>query len=192
MAAFFSSRALAPVAALGVLITSATANAQVPAPSSAAAPAGPGYAPPAGYGYPPGYAPPGYGYPPPGAYAPYAPQPGWTAVVETERRSPKMMGLGIALMALGGTGIIIGSSMFAAGNHISYDAVPCFDGGDCGSFPSNDEGLKKGGIATLVVSVAAIAAGLPLTIVGAQRVPLKPAVAALLPEAHGQGLRWRF
>ncbi|APR85369.1 Hypothetical protein A7982_10718 [Minicystis rosea] len=150
----------------------------------------PGVAPP-GYA-PPGYAPPGY---PPGAYAPYAPSSmTWTPAFETARRSSTMMGLGITLMVVGGTGIIIGSSMFAAGNQENFDYYPCTDDGSCSDIPAliDDKALKKGGIAVLVIGAAAVVAGLPLTIIGSQRVPVKAATSAFLPEPHGNGLRWRF
>ncbi|APR85372.1 Hypothetical protein A7982_10721 [Minicystis rosea] len=202
MAALASSRI---AVALAVLVASATANAQVPVASTsappAAAPAPPGYAPP-GYpppgaapGYPPGYAPPpGYGYPP-GAYAPYAAPPmTWTVVEEVPRRSTTMMGIGIALMALGGTGIIIGSSMFARGNQQeSYTIPPCAPESPCDfTPPAPDTALKNGGIAVLAIGAAALVAGLPLTILGARRVPAQTKASALVPEAHGHGLRWRF
>ncbi|APR85373.1 Hypothetical protein A7982_10722 [Minicystis rosea] len=193
MNALLSSRCLASVAALGVLVASTTARAQTPAGPQPAAPAAPTAGPmPFAPGYPPGQVP-SYPYPP-GAYAPYAgaPMP-WgqgTPVVETTRRSSTMMGIGIALMALGGTGVIIGSSMFAAGHQTEY-YVDCFGGCDT-STGINDKTLKNGGIAVLAIGAAAIVAGLPLTIVGAQRIPLKSDAAAFLPEPHGNGLRWRF
>ncbi|APR85370.1 Hypothetical protein A7982_10719 [Minicystis rosea] len=180
MVAFFSSGRFARVVALGIVLAPATAHAQVPASPAPQAP--PGYALPQGH--------------PPGAHAPYAMPMPWgpgAPAVETTRRSSRMMGLGIALLAAGGTGVIIGSSMFAAGNAPRYPDVieRCDDEGPCAlPAPTKDLAFRNAGLAVLIVGAAAVVAGLPLTIVGAQQVPVK--TSAFVPEAHGHGLRWRF
>jgi hypothetical protein len=208
---------LASFAALTVALAPTPAHAQgAPAPASAPptygqAPAGyappaygqlpAGYAPPAYGQLPAGYAPPAYGqlpagYPPPAGYAPNGAAPSWYAAgtpgFETKRRSSAMLGAGIAMLALGGTGLIIGSSLFAAGDQTHYVYPPCLDGFDCSPTLTSDSGLKNGGIATLVISVAMLVAGTPLTLVGMQKVPVHPAAAALVPELRGSALRWRF
>jgi hypothetical protein len=197
---------LASFGALTVALASTPAHAQAaPAPTSTPpaygqAPAG--YAPPAYGQLPAGYAPPAYGQlpagypPPPAGYAPNGAAPSWYATgtpgFETKRRSSAMLGAGIAMLALGGTGLIIGSSLFAAGDQTHYVYPPCLDGFDCSPTLTSDSGLKNGGIATLVISVAMLVAGTPLTLVGMQKVPVHPAAAALVPELRGSALRWRF
>ncbi|MFT3775505.1 MAG: hypothetical protein QM820_59920 [Minicystis sp.] len=189
MAASLPSRTIASVAALGVLMASTSVSAQSPAPAAPSA----GYAPYA----PGGYAPPGYPYAPYGApYAPYA-APAWAPqapAVELKRRSPAMLGTGITLLVLGGTGMIIGSSMFAGGSKEIYvDIPPCFEP-PCPDFPetTSRSGLKYGGIAVMVISAVSLVAGVPLTVIGSRMVPAKPEAAAFLPELTGSGLRWHF
>jgi hypothetical protein len=163
----------------------------------------PGYVP-APQAYPPGYAPPppGYYVPPPGGYyappATYYAQPGYGPAYAprlTERRSTGMMIAGIVSIGVGGVFLLTGAALAAidASCDSGFESCP---GAGAGI------GLAVGGGVLLLV-------GIPLTIVGAQRVPvgqaaLTPAAPAWLGEpwlkvgdAHARtptaaGWRWQF
>jgi hypothetical protein len=223
MPASFRSRNLACLITLAALLVPAAASAQTPpAPPAGYAPptgsAPPGYAPPTGSA-PPGYAPPGYGpsgYPPPQGYAPpagYGAPPGYAPYaavppqgygqayapfVPMKRQSSVMMGIGITLLAAGGSGLIMGTSMFSAGGKTTYDYPPCSPDGFTCPDPviSTNTGLRNAGIAALVLGTASIAVGIPLVVIGGKRVPDNDPPTALLPVvrvgAGGGGMTWQF
>lgn len=193
--------------------------AQVSPPTYGQAPPGyaaPGYPspPPAGYGQPPpgyGQPPPGYGQPPPGYYpAPpagyygqppagyYAP-PGYVMQqpylqdpsAGKERRSTGMMVGGIALISVGGLVTLVGSfAVIGAGTSktVTCDVNSCF---------STETGGGALGAGLIIGGLVGIAAGIPMLVYGAKKVPIDPAAAA--PAAAkwvgapgGAGWQWKF
>jgi hypothetical protein len=188
-------------AALAVSLPAAAQTpppADAPQPPPAAAPPGyapppPGYAPPPAYGQlpPPGYAPPpGYG-PPPGAY--YGPPPVYYGPPPyvpraTERQSVGAMVAGIVLTSIGGV-LLIGAATGA-----SLEAT-C----DVG-FQSCTDNFTGVAVGLVIGGVVGLAAGIPLLIYGARRVPISatsgPPQARALPAwvgaPGGTGWAWRF
>ena len=97
-----------------------------------------------------------------------------------------MMAGGIVLLSLGGLATLGGLTTVA-----TSESFVCWDG-DC-----VDETLRAIGIGLTVGGLASLAIGLPLTIVGARRVPVEEDDNAWLvptPVIHptGGGLRWTF
>jgi hypothetical protein len=176
-----SPRLVAPLAALALLLpaTIARADSGPPAPSPYAAPPGyaappvsPAAAPPAvGQGYPGGYAAPGpYGAPPapPGYYPP--PQT-YGTFTPMRRKSSVMIGAGAILLSVAATALIAGPSLYSGSQQGGVSVCPVGGGfGGCAS-PSTDSGAGAAGIALMVVGIAALGAGVPLLIIGAQKVP---------------------
>lgn len=175
------------------------------APRSAAAPPGygatsPGYgAAPPGYGAaPPGYgvAPPGYGIAPPG-YGVAPPGYGYTQPLppDTEPKSFGMMVSGVLLMSFGATGALVGASMVIAATK-TPEITPCFPGAECTPTRADHSALEAVGVTTIVVSSLAAIGGIPLYVIGAKNVPVKPEETALRPEVRvgptGGALRWHF
>jgi hypothetical protein len=169
---------------------------QVPGP--APAPAQPGAYPPGAYppgAYPGGppapyYGPPGY--PPPGAY--YGPPPGayyapaYPVPHPTERQSVGAMVGGI--IGVTGGGILLLAGAFAAIPSCSFD--DSVDNETCNNHTALTIGL-------VVAGVVAIAAGVPLIVYGAKKVPLGTATAlppsplpAWAGAPGGPGWRWTF
>jgi hypothetical protein len=166
--------------------------AQPPPPSAyppgsypAPAPYPPGAYPPGAY--PQGYPPPGaYPYPPPGGYyapppqAYYAPVP--YGMVEYERQNKGAMIGGIAAASVGGVFLLTG--IFAGAV-----AADCF--GSC----SSTQGIAVG---FSIAGGVLLAAGIPLIVYGAKKVPVgsQPANASVLPAwagaPGGPGWRWKF
>jgi hypothetical protein len=158
----------------------AATGAPQAAPPAATPPPGygapaPGYgAPPPGYGY--GAPPPGYGYPYPyyGYYggAPPPPPPRF------ERRSTPMMVGGILLTSGGIAGILIGAALAStAGNQID---VYCESPGGGGPFvcERRADATQLGiGYGVLIGGAVALAAGIPLWVIGGKRVPAKDEAA---------------
>ncbi len=140
------------------------------------APAPPGYAPaPPGYG-PPGYPQPGYGqpqfyYPPPSLMGPPP---------RMERRSKGMMAGGIVLIGVGGLSLITGLAVYAIGGVGSFKSCSSTSGNysynynynDCGW--TADKGTQAAGVALMVLGVAGLGVGIPLTVIGAKKVPVDP------------------
>lgn len=153
-------------------------------------------APPAAYAY---GAPPGY--PLPEAPPEYPP--------EMRARSSGMVVGGVLLLSFGMVGLIAGSSMVGAHEPTSTNTTtPCvacpFDGGNGSSTPQVilKPGFQSAGIATLVGSVVAMGAGIPLIILGSKKVPLTDdtssaaKAAKLTPTVHiapaSATLVWQF
>lgn len=181
--------------------TPATGTAQAETPATPAAPAvtatAAPAAPPPMYRAPLGYAnqddPPDVEYPP-----------------EMRSRSTGMIAGGVLLLSFGLVGIVAGSAMVGA--HVPTDdnnnvPTPCFDRFDCGGLERDTQqqvvlkpGLKTAGIATLVGSGVAMAAGIPLLVIGAKKVPVLDDAAAraakLTPTLRvgsaGATLTWQF
>jgi hypothetical protein len=114
----------------------------------------------------------------------YAPQPVLVPVgPRMERRSTGMMVAGIVGLGVGGAALLIG----AFATSLSAD---CFD---CHS-------TNSVGIGMLIFGGIAVAAGIPLTIYGAGKVPVggEPAAALKSPLPAwaglpaGQGWKWKF
>jgi hypothetical protein len=113
-------------------------------------------------GYP---APPGY-YPPAETYATYTPM---------KRRSPTMIAWGSALVSVATTAIIAGSSLYAGG---AQTTVVCSF--TCSS-SSADSGAQTTGGVVLALGLVAMGAGIPLIVVGAQKVPESRDAATVAP-----------
>jgi hypothetical protein len=130
--------------------------------------------PPPGYGaYPPGYAPPPYGYPYGAPYYSYAtPLPPATPPVKKERRNTGMMIAGILLTSGGAIGLIIGAAVTAnASNQIDV-YCPNGSGSTFRCSTRDNEGQKTAGYGLMIGSAIALAGGIPLWIVGGQKVPV--------------------
>jgi hypothetical protein len=78
-----------------------------------------------------------------------------------KRNSTGLMVGGIVILSTGGVAFFVGAALIAEAN----DQI-CFDG-EC-----KDEDLEVAGIITLAGGGALIALGIPLTVVGARKVPL--------------------
>ena len=154
-------------------------------------------------------APPGYSAPADAAL-PFERQPEYPQ--EMHARSSKMVAGGVVLLSFGMVGLFAGSAMVAAHEPLP-DPNSCFgcgfeeDGGRGGSGSSTPTvvikpGFKTAGIVTLVGSVAAIAASIPIIVIGAKKVPYaddaSPAAKAarLTPSVHvgpaSATLTWQF
>ncbi len=183
-----TSARLASVGAVLVLLAPSPARAQTAPPD----PASPGVTP---AGATPAGPPPGAYAPPPG-WSPSAALPPWyptTPYTPMKRRSPGMIGLGVVLVSLSTVGVIAGTALFVASNNAQpFLPTPCCGGR---SEPSDPSGLKTPGIVSIAFGVAAMAAGLPLLIVGSQKVPDR-GEAGFVPTvrvgAGGGTLGWRF
>lgn len=130
----------------------------------------PGYAPPPGYGAPPpeyGAAPPGYAVPPGGAYYyGYGPPP----PIPKKRRSTGMMVSGIVLTALGGVTLLAGAVVYGMAKKTS-----CTYSATGATFCSRNEDGATAGTIAMLLGGGMIAAGIPLTVVGARKVPVNEA-----------------
>jgi hypothetical protein len=209
MLSLASPRALA-LSTLALTVTLATGSARAEPPAAPAAPVAPALAAPVAPAYPmyppPGYLPPAY--PQPLAYANAGDPANVEYPPEMRVRSSSMIAGGVLLLSFGLVGVIAGSSMVGA--HVptpnSNEISPCFDegGGGCGTPVSTaiipKPGMKTAGIVTLVGSVVAMGAGIPLLIVGAKKVPVHDDAAAkaakLTPTLQvgsaGATLTWQF
>jgi hypothetical protein len=171
-------RRAAPLAVVAALLVPGAARADGPAPTP----------PPAGYA------------PPPLVYAPYPAgfvfaQPPFTPM---KRKSPARMGAGIALITIGATAVLAGTTLAIAGAPSSGYTVfsPCGDINPCQESPSAQPGVIAAGIVTLVLGSASIATGVPLLVSGMRKVPDTADTARLVPEigvgARSGSLTWRF
>lgn len=142
----------------------------------------PGYAPP-----PPGYAPAQPGYPPPGyaqpgGYPPeygqpqfyYPPPPMMGPPPRMERRSKGMMAGGIVLIGVGALSLITGLVTYAVGSIGPYQSSNCYGSYNCGGSYVPDSGTRTAGIVLMVGGVAGLGVGIPLTVIGAKKVPVDP------------------
>ena len=129
---------------------------------------------------------------------------------EMRARSSGMVAGGVVLLSFGMVGLFAGSAMVAAHEPLPDDNS-CFDcgfeegGGRGGSSTSAlvlKPGFQTAGIVTLVGSVAAIGASIPIIVIGAKKVPYtddaSPAAKAarLAPSVHvgpaSATLTWQF
>jgi len=179
-----TSRRFACLTAASLLFAAGPALAQTPPPGPAPVPLsavelGAGYAP---------YAAPGW-YRAPQDTPPYTP---------LRRRSPGMIAGGVILISLASVGFIAGPALIAAGNR-TQEIVPdfCGDFGCPSQMVSSTAGLTTAGITAIAVGVAALGAGIPLLVVGTQKVPDRgDEEAALVPSVRfglgGASVGWRF
>jgi hypothetical protein len=80
------------------------------------------------------------------------------------------------------TAMIAGASLFAGASQ--RRPVVCAGNEFCPlDRPANEPTAKAGGVALMVIGVVAMGAGIPLVIVGAQKVPDRDGLA-LLPSVH--------
>ena len=138
---------------------------------------------------------------------PFEQQP--TYPPEMRSRSTGMIAGGVVLLSFGMVGLFAGSALVSAHEPLASSPTTCsdcnFDGsGSVSSGPAVvlKPGLQAAGIVTLVGSVAAIGASIPLIVVGAKKVPYvddaSPAAKAarLTPTLHvGPAtamLTWQF
>ena len=197
-------RALA-ASTLTLALTLAPSAARAEPPAAPAAPAAttpmaPAYAPPA---YPlPAY--PVSGYPSPLGYANAGNPPDVEYPPEMRVRSSGMIAGGVLLLSFGLVGVVAGSALVGAHEpkQDQNDFSNCF--GDICSPVSNQvvlkPGLRTAGIATLVGSVVAMGAGIPLLVIGAKKVPVSDDDAGkaanvtptLRVGSAGATLTWQF
>jgi hypothetical protein len=178
-----ASRHLALLLALGALLAAGEARAQGSIVTPTPGPSVPGYAP----------------MPPPGGYAPYVMGPPvYYMPVPVRRHNPAMAAGGIALVAVGGVLLVAGTATYAAGAQTTLEFPPCPADVPCNPIEtSRHPELRDAGIAMMVGSVAMIAAGIPLIVIGSRRVTDRPEPAqSLLPDlrvgAGGLSARWSF
>jgi hypothetical protein len=138
----------------------------------------------------------GYGSPPPVQALPFEQQPEYPP--ETRMRSAGLVAGGVALLSFGMVGVFAGSSMVGAHEPTSNTPTPntCIDCGFGSGSTSNASsvvlkpGFQTAGIVTLVGSVVAIGAAIPLIVIGAKKVPYADAsspaaeAARLTPSLH--------
>jgi hypothetical protein len=155
---------------------SAPTTAQEPPPGYGEPP--PGYPPP-----PPRYAPappgyPEYTTPPPGAQYYYPPPPLIGPPPRMERRSKGMMIGGIVLTGVGALSFLTGLTVYALGSAGTDD---CTSGSYYSCDWKSDSGTQTTGAIMMVLGGAAVAVGIPLTVVGARKVPVDPAAESKAP-----------
>jgi len=108
-----------------------------------------------------------------------------------KRRSVPLMVTGIILTSLGGVGAIVGLFNLSAAESGSCSYSSSYDS-DC-----VDETQQNVGIGLAVAGLAMLGAGIPMTIVGAAKVPVEPGdETSFVPELTigptSGTLRWRF
>jgi hypothetical protein len=97
-----------------------------------------------------------------------------------------------AMISVATTAVIAGASLYAGANE-----QPTFvcGGFGCSQAPP-DSGARAGGVALMVIGVAAMGAGIPLLAIGAQKVPDRDEARVLVPNvrigAGSAALRWAF
>jgi hypothetical protein len=119
-----------------------------------------------------------------------------------QRRSPGMMAAGIALTSLGGVTALVGGALLAtSANQRSHDDLVSYgwetdswnDRSIDDSGSSHDaKSLHRAGTGTLLVGLGALAAGIPLIVVGARKIPLYADSASLTLSPTGGVLRVSF
>jgi hypothetical protein len=156
--------------------------------------------------YPPGYPPPYMVYypQPPGALP-----PSWMPERPTVRRSNALRNTGIVLLSVGGALTVAGAVVF--GDIISHPCVIFAEGGGqpAGGIEASQERIRSAhqalnacdnppGIGVAILAAGALTAlvGLPLFVIGSQKIPAPNPAARLVPELRvgaGNGsLRWTF
>jgi hypothetical protein len=175
-----SSTRFAYLATFGLLLAAGHARAEDA--HDGAAPPTP--APPAAYVPPPGYA-------PHAAPLGWYPKP-WPPYTPMKRRSPGMIAAGVVLVSLSSVALIAGPAMIVNSQQTSDDPCP-FNG--CTTQSNGGSGFEAAGITSIVLGVALGAAGVPLLVVGAQKVPDR-GEASVVPVvrvgAGGASVAWRF
>jgi hypothetical protein len=190
------------ISTLTLAVTLATESARADSPEPPAAAAAPTALAPTALAAPPPASPPlGYANadePPDVEYPP-----------EMRIRSSGLLAGGVLLVSFGLIGVVAGSSMIGAHEPTQdeNDIPPCFDdtGSGCGvplgpTAIVYKPGMRTAGIATLVGSVVAMGAGIPLLVLGAKKVPVLDDDAAkaakLTPTlrvgSSGATLTWQF
>jgi hypothetical protein len=180
---------------LAATLVAGAAQAEPPPPVLPAAAVAPGFE--LGYGSPPA----AYGMPQSSAILPEQ-QPEYPP--ETQMRSAGLVAGGVVLLSFGVVGLVAGSALVGAHEPTGNQSNNCFD---C-SFDGSGTGLASGpkvilkpgfeaaGIGTLIGSVVAIGASIPLIVIGARKVPYVAKEAQLTPSIGvgpaGATLRWQF
>jgi hypothetical protein len=123
----------------------------------------------------------GYGAPRPSYGMPVSqvilPEQMPTYPAETQMRSAGLVAGGVVLLSLGMVGLIAGSAMVGAHEPTSIQSNSCFDCSFDGSGTVTTPpvilkpGFQSAGIGTLIGSVVAIGASIPLIVIGAKKVP---------------------
>jgi hypothetical protein len=116
------------------------------------------------------------------------PPPGWRdPSIGKETRSPGMVGAGIGLIAVGATMLPIGSLMWGnAGQTCSTDRF----GNNLTCEPSR---ARLSGLGVVVAGAGGLAVGIPLLVLGAQKVPIEiPRRSALVVGPTGASFRCDF
>lgn len=117
-----------------------------------------------------------------------APPRGWRdPAVGKETRSAGMVATGVVLISLGATMLPIGSFMSAnAGESCTFD--------DFGGTQSCEpRGERLSGIGILAAASGALAVGIPLVVLGAQKVPIEiPRRSAITVGPTGASFRYDF
>lgn len=116
-----------------------------------------------------------------------APPRGWRdPSIGKEMRSSGMVAAGAVLISLGATALPIGSFMSAnAGEDCTSDIR--------GSFTCKPSGERLSGIGVLVAGAGGLAVGIPLLVLGAQKVPIEiPRRTAITVGPSGASFRYDF
>jgi hypothetical protein len=88
------------------------------------------------------------------------------------RNNPGMMAAGIVMLCVGGVGAIVGIGLISDAEQESRLIQDCF-GPACDDFEEDVEEKRVAGIVTALAGLALIGVGIPLTVVGARKVPLE-------------------
>lgn len=116
------------------------------------------------------------------------PPPGWRdPSVGKETRSAGMVAAGVVMISLGATMLPIGSMMSASARQdCSFDSF----GNSLGCQPSPE---RLSGIGMLVAGAGGLAIGIPLVVLGAQKVPIEiPRRSAITVGPSGASFRHDF
>ena len=124
----------------------------------------------------------------PDDYAQSGPPVGWRDPrVGKETRSGAMVVTGVVMISVAGTMLPIGSVMSSSS---SQDCVTDPTGT---SFPCTPATSRKSGLGVLVAAAGSLAIGIPLVVLGAQKVPVEiPRRASLTVGPSGASLRYDF
>ncbi len=124
----------------------------------------------------------------PDDYAQNGPPVGWRDPrVGKETRSGAMVVTGVVMTSIAGTMLPIGSVMAASS---SQDCVTDPSGA---SFTCTPAAARTTGLGVLVAAAGGLAIGIPLMVLGAQKVPVEiPRRASLTVGPTGAGLRYDF
>jgi hypothetical protein len=123
----------------------------------------------------------------PADYEASRPPPGWRdPAVGKETRSSGMVAAGVVLISLGATALPIGTSL-------ATDTSQDCNSDPTGNFTCVPSGARLGGLGVLAAGAGALAVGIPLLVLGAQKVPIEiPRRSALTVGPTGASFRYDF